>query len=70
MKTESIAARVLKIHSDDNVIVALVPSLSNVVFTAVLDGIQDAIAGGSYQLLIGNTHYSDAEEVKQLLTYL
>jgi LacI family transcriptional regulator, gluconate utilization system Gnt-I transcriptional repressor len=63
------AARALA-SSQSRVIVALVPSLSNVVFTAVLDGIQDAIAEGQYQLLIGNTHYSDAEEEKLLRTYL
>jgi LacI family gluconate utilization system Gnt-I transcriptional repressor len=63
------AARALA-SAQSRVIVALVPSLSNVVFTAVLDGIQDAIAGGPYQLLIGNTHYSDAEEEKLLRTYL
>jgi LacI family gluconate utilization system Gnt-I transcriptional repressor len=63
------AARALA-SSQSRVIVALVPSLSNVVFTAVLDGIQDAIAEGEYQLLIGNTHYSDAEEEKLLRTYL
>jgi LacI family gluconate utilization system Gnt-I transcriptional repressor len=63
------AARALA-SKQSRVIVALVPSLSNVVFTAVLDGIQDAIAEGEYQLLIGNTHYSDAEEEKLLRTYL
>jgi LacI family gluconate utilization system Gnt-I transcriptional repressor len=63
------AARALA-SAQSRVIVALVPSLSNVVFTAVLDGIQDAIAEGQYQLLIGNTRYSDAEEEKLLRTYL
>jgi len=63
------AARALA-SSQSHVIVALVPSLSNVVFTAVLDGIHDAIEHGQYQLLIGNTRYSDAEEEKLLRTYL
>ncbi|WP_296952597.1 LacI family DNA-binding transcriptional regulator [uncultured Massilia sp.] len=63
------AARALA-SAQSRVIVALVPSLSNVVFTAVLDGIQDALAAGDYQLLIGNTRYSDAEEEKLLRTYL
>ncbi|MFC5546920.1 LacI family DNA-binding transcriptional regulator [Massilia aerilata] len=53
-----------------HVIAVLVPSLSNAVFTAVLDGIQDAVEASHYQLLIGNTHYSDAEEEKLLRTYL
>jgi LacI family gluconate utilization system Gnt-I transcriptional repressor len=63
------AARALA-SSQSRVIVVLVPSLSNVVFTAVLDGIHDAIEGGQYQLLIGNTRYSDAEEEKLLRTYM
>jgi LacI family gluconate utilization system Gnt-I transcriptional repressor len=63
------AARALA-SNRSRVIVALVPSLSNAVFTAVLDGIQDAVESSQYQLLIGNTHYSDAEEEKLLRTYL
>ncbi len=63
------AARALA-SSQSNVIVVLVPSLSNAVFTAVLDGIQDAVDAGNYQLLIGNTRYSDAEEEKLLGIYL
>jgi len=63
------AARALA-SNRSRVIVALVPSLSNAVFTAVLDGIQDAVEASQYQLLIGNTHYSDAEEEKLLRTYL
>jgi LacI family gluconate utilization system Gnt-I transcriptional repressor len=63
------AARALA-SNRSRVIVALVPSLSNAVFTAVLDGIHNAIGGSQYQLLIGNTRYSDAEEEKLLRTYL
>jgi LacI family gluconate utilization system Gnt-I transcriptional repressor len=63
------AARALA-SSQSRVIVVLVPSLSNVVFTAVLDGIHDALEGHEYQLLIGNTRYSDAEEEKLLRTYM
>ena len=63
------AARALA-SSHSHVIVVLVPSLSNAVFTAVLEGIQDAVESGSYQLLIGNTRYSDAEEEKLLGVYL
>jgi LacI family gluconate utilization system Gnt-I transcriptional repressor len=63
------AARALA-SRQSHVIVVLVPSLSNAVFTAVLDGIHDAVEGSDYQLLIGNTHYSDAEEEKLLRTYL
>jgi LacI family gluconate utilization system Gnt-I transcriptional repressor len=56
--------------SHSNVIVVLVPSLSNTVFSAVLDGIQDALGAGNVQLLIGNTRYSDSEEEKLLGIYL
>lgn len=56
--------------SHSNVIVVLVPSLSNAVFSAVLDGIQDALGAGTVQLLIGNTRYSDSEEEKLLGIYL
>jgi LacI family transcriptional regulator, gluconate utilization system Gnt-I transcriptional repressor len=63
------AARALA-SSRSRVIVVLVPSLSNAVFTALLDGVQDAVGASQYQLLIGNTHYSDAEEEKLLRIYL
>lgn len=63
------AARALA-SSRSRVIVVLVPSLSNAVFTAVLDGIHDAVGASQYQLLIGNTRYSDAEEEKLLRIYL
>jgi len=63
------AARALA-SAHSRVIVVLVPSLSNAVFTAVLDGIHDAVGASQYQLLIGNTRYSDAEEEKLLNIYL
>lgn len=63
------AARALA-SNRSRVIVALVPSLSNAVFTAVLDGIHDALQASQYQILIGNTHYSEAEEEKLLRIYL
>lgn len=63
------AARALA-SARSHVIVVLVPSLANAVFTAVLAGIQDALDPCNYQILIGNTRYSDAEEEKLLLTYM
>ena len=63
------AARALA-SSQSKVIVVLVPSLSNAVFTDVLAGIQDALEKDGYQILIGNTRYSDAEEEKLLNIYL
>ncbi len=63
------AARALA-SARSNVIVVLVPSLLNTVFTTVLAGIQDALDADNYQLLIGNTRYSEAEEEKLLSVYL
>lgn len=63
------AARALA-SRQSNVIVVLVPSLSNFVFNAVIDGIQQVVDAANYQLLIGNTRYSDAEEEKLLSIYL
>ena len=63
------AARTLA-SAHSNVIVVLVPSLSNAVFTDVLAGIQDALDADGYQILIGNTRYADAQEEKLLGTYL
>ena len=63
------AARALA-SRQSNVIVVLVPSLSNFVFNAVIDGIQEVVDAANYQLLIGNTRYSDAEEEKLLSIYL
>ncbi|WP_423039176.1 LacI family DNA-binding transcriptional regulator [Undibacterium sp. RuRC25W] len=63
------AARALA-SAHSNVIVVLVPSLSNAVFTDVLEGIQDVLDADNYQILIGNTRYSDAEEEKLLNIYM
>jgi LacI family gluconate utilization system Gnt-I transcriptional repressor len=63
------AARALA-SAESKVIAVLVPSLSNAVFTEVLAGIQDALDADNYQILIGNTRYSDAEEEKLLGIYL
>ncbi len=63
------AARALA-SRQSNVIVVLVPSLSNFVFNAVIDGIQEVVDAANFQLLIGNTRYSDAEEEKLLNIYL
>ena len=65
----NLAARSLA-SSRSNVISVLIPSLSNTVFTDTLAGIQDAFDAGGYQVLIGNTRYSDAEEAKFLRIHL
>ena len=63
------AARALA-SARSHVIAVLVPSLSNAVFTDVLAGIQDAVDADGYQVLIGNTRYSDAEEEKLVNIHL
>lgn len=63
------AARALA-SARSNVIVVLVPSLANSVFTDVLEGIQDALDPHGYQILIGNTRYCAAEEEKLLNVYM
>ena len=65
----NLAARSLA-SSRSNVISVLIPSLSNAVFTDIVAGIQDAFDAGGYQLLIGNTRYSDVEEAKFLRIHL
>lgn len=63
------AARALA-SERSGVIAVLVPSLANAVFSAVLDGIQDALRQEDWQILIGNTHYSAAEEETLVAAYL
>ncbi len=63
------AARALA-SARSGVILVLVPSLSNAVFAALLDGLQAAIEPGNYQLLIGNTRYSDEQEEKLFAAHL
>lgn len=53
-----------------NVIGALIPSVTNSVFSDVLRGIYDAIGGTRYQLQLGNTRYSALEEERLLRTFL
>lgn len=63
------AARALA-STHSRVIVVLVPSLSNTVFTDVLSGVADALDADGYQLLIGNTGYSESTEEKLLGVHL
>lgn len=53
-----------------SVIGALIPSVTNNVFSDVLRGIYDAVGGSRYQLQLGNTRYSALEEEKLLRTFL
>lgn len=51
------------------VIPVLVPSLSNVVFIEVIQGIQEVLEAAGYQLLLGNTEY-DLQREESLVTTL
>jgi LacI family gluconate utilization system Gnt-I transcriptional repressor len=63
------AARALR-TAHSKAIAVLIPSLSNAVFTDVIAGIEEALDTDGYQLLIGNTRYSDSREEKLLNVYL
>lgn len=51
-------------------ILVLIPSLTNTVFIDTLAGIEDALQGTGYQMLIGNSHYNPDEELRLLRVYL
>lgn len=51
-------------------ILVLIPSLTNTVFIDTLAGIETALQGRDYQMLIGNSHYLPEEELRLLRVYL
>jgi LacI family gluconate utilization system Gnt-I transcriptional repressor len=53
-----------------NVVGVLVPSLTNNVFADVVRGIYDGLSDTSFQIQIGNTHYSGMEEERLLQVFL
>lgn len=53
-----------------NVIGAIIPSVTNNVFSDVLLGMYEAADGTRYELQLGNTRYSAIEEEKLLRTFL
>ncbi len=53
-----------------NVIGALIPSVTNNVFSDVLHGMYESVEGTRYQLQLGNTRYSTIEEEKLLRVFL
>ncbi len=63
------AARALASRRTD-VIGALIPSVTNNVFSDVLKGIYDAVEDGPFQLQLGNTRYSVLEEERLVRTFL
>lgn len=56
--------------SRSRVIGVSIPSLSNIVFTDVLRGIYDVMAGTDYKVLLVDTNYSSQEEEKMVRTLL
>jgi LacI family gluconate utilization system Gnt-I transcriptional repressor len=63
------AARALARARSDSVAV-LIPSLSNTVFTQLLEGVRDVLHGAGYRTLIGDTRYAPEEEESLLRAYL
>jgi LacI family gluconate utilization system Gnt-I transcriptional repressor len=63
------AARALASARSDSVAV-LIPSLSNTVFTELLEGARDVLDASGYRMLIGDTRYSPEEEESLLRAYL
>jgi LacI family gluconate utilization system Gnt-I transcriptional repressor len=63
------AARALARARSDSVAV-LIPSLSNTVFTQLLEGVRDVLHTAGYRILIGDTRYSPEEEESLLRAYL
>lgn len=63
------AARALARARSDSVAV-LIPSLSNTVFTQLLEGVRDVLNRAGYRTLIGDTRYSPEEEESLLRAYL
>lgn len=63
------AARALARARSDSIAV-LIPSLSNTVFTELLEGVRDVLHVSGYRTLIGDTRYSAEEEESLLRAYL
>jgi LacI family gluconate utilization system Gnt-I transcriptional repressor len=63
------AARSLA-SSETKIISVLFPSLSNSVFSSLLDGIYDTLTPAGYQMLLTNTHYSSVQEEELIETML
>lgn len=56
--------------SRSKIIGVTVPSLTNTVFTDVLDGINHVMDGAGFRVLMADTRYSDEQEEKMLRTFL
>lgn len=56
--------------SRSGVIAVIIPSLSNIVFNDVLQGIYEAVRPHNLQVILGDCHYSPLEEEKLITTLL
>lgn len=63
------AARSLA-SSESRVISVIFPSLSNAVFSDLLDGIHDTLTPAGYRILLANSHYSASQEDELIETML
>lgn len=63
------AARSL-VSSETKIISVLFPSLSNSVFSSLLDGIYNTLTPAGYKMLLTNTHYSSVQEEELIETML
>jgi len=50
--------------SRSGIIAAIVPTIANSIFSDTIDGLAQALASLRYQLLLGQTHYSEDEEAR------
>ena len=63
------AARSLA-SSESKTISVIFPSLSNAVFSDMLDGIHDTLHPAGYRILLANSHYSESQEEELVETML
>lgn len=52
------------------IVAALVPTLSNSIFSETVQGMSDVLAGAGYELLIGHTNYDETREDALVRTFL
>jgi LacI family gluconate utilization system Gnt-I transcriptional repressor len=56
--------------SRSRIIAAIVPTISNSIFSDTIDGLAQALAAQGYQLLLGQTHYREDEEARLIAAFL
>lgn len=56
--------------SRSRIVAAIVPTIANSIFSATVDGLAQTLAEGGYQLLLGQSHYREAQEVALVEAFL